>query len=148
MCALPKPQQPKPQQVRWSEETTVPLFYREERLRLSPTALQLLLARADAWVEGNTITKGSAKGRFLGTAMLTLDLAAAADRLRPPHDEAIAKKLMSVLQEDAALRAEVAAHAIAIARTRLAPPHDLVAGDCSFRVDGARVLIDLDLGSP
>lgn len=138
---------PNPQRF-WSEETTVPLFYREERLRLSPTALQLLLARADAWVEGNTITKGSAKGRFLGTAMLTLDLPAAADRLRPPHDEVVARQLMQILQEDAALRAQVTQHAITVARTRLATPHDLMAGECSFRVEGARVLIDLELGSP
>jgi hypothetical protein len=144
MCALPKPHAA----ATSGAEATLPLFYREERLRLSPTALELLLSRADVWVEGSVVTKGSAKGRFLGSAMLTLDLAAAADRLRPPRDADAADRLFRVVQDDKAVRKRIAAHALATARTRLSPPHDLVVGEWSAKVDGTRVLIDMELGSP
>ena len=144
MCALPHALT----DPSWPEETTVPLFYSEQRLRLSPTALQFLLARADVIVEGSTVKSGSARGRFLGSAMLTLDLAAAADRLRPPHDAATLAALHAALVEDPEARARIVEHALVAARARLATPSALVAGELQMRTSGTRLLVDLELGSP
>src|SRR4051794_3884396 len=83
---------------------TLPLFHREVRERLSPTALELLLGRAEIFVEGGTASGASAGGAFLGSAMLTLDLERMADRLRSPIDGSLAARFCTALEQDAAAR--------------------------------------------
>jgi hypothetical protein len=52
-------------------ESSLPLFQHEVTERLSPTALELLLSKADIYVEGGSAKGASAKGAFYGSAMLT-----------------------------------------------------------------------------
>jgi hypothetical protein len=122
---------------------TLPLFHREVRERLSPTALQLLLDRAEIFVEGGAASGTSANGAFLGTAMVTIDLDAAADRLRPLADGA--QKLCAALRDEADARRTIIARVLEAARARLSSSSPLRASAPRFRVDGARVLIDFDL---
>jgi hypothetical protein len=124
---------------------SLPLFEREVRQRLSATALVLLLDRAEIFVEGAAATGRSARGAFFGSAMLTFDLAAAADRLRPPHDERTAARLRDALRQDTRAHALIVARVLEAARARLAAPPGLRAGPIRLRSEGARVLIDLDL---
>ena len=124
---------------------TLPLFQREVREALSPTALQRLLSRAEVFVEGGTASGGSARGAFMGTAMLTLDLDAVADRLRAPHDAEMAQKLCTALGADPNAKRAIIRHALEVARARLAAPVNLRGGELTLRTHGARVLIDLEL---
>ena len=128
-------------------ESTLPLFQREVTERLSPAALELLLSRAEVFVEGGAIKGGSAAGAFYGSAMLTLDLTRCADRLRAPHDEVTAKKLCAALDDDRQARRSITSRALEVARARLVVPDDVKAGAPRCRVDGARLLIDVDLES-
>lgn len=123
----------------------MPLFQREVREQLSPTALAYLLSRAEIFVEGGTTSGHSAAGAFLGSAMMTLDLSAAGDRLRMPRDGGAAERLASALAEDAPARAALVAYALEVARARLATPFDLHGEALKIRVEGCRVHIDLDL---
>ena len=127
---------------------TLPLFQREVRERLSPTALELLLSRAEIFVEGAAATGASARGAFLGTALLTFDLPALAGRLRPPLDGAAALRLAAALQADPAALRALCVRALAAARARLAAPASLRAGEPTLRADGARVLVDVELEAP
>jgi hypothetical protein len=131
--------------VAWPQAETLPLFRREVRERLSRTALACLLARAEVHVEGGLVRGRSAKGAFLGTAMITIDLPAAADRLRPPHDEATARRLAEALLEDAVAQRALTDRALEVARARLSVPRNLRALAPQIRADGARVHVDLEL---
>ena len=126
-----------------SREPTLPLFYREVTERLSPTALELLLAKADIYVEGGSATGASAKGAFYGSAMLTLDLAT--DKLRAPVDAA--QRLCTALEADKQARRAVTTRVLDVARARLVVPDDVMTGALHCRVDGARLLIDVELES-
>ncbi len=144
MCALPKPSIARGDGA-WLQEESLPLFQREVRERLSPTALAFLLSRAEIFVEGGTASGRSAMGAFLGSAMMTLDLGGAGERLRPPHDEKAAQRLGSALTEDQGARRALVAHALEIARARLSAPVDLRGSELKIRVEGCRVHIDLEL---
>ena len=122
---------------------TLPLFHRELRERLSPTALQLLLDRAEIFVEGAAATGASAHGAFLGSAMVTFDLAAMTDRLRPLDDGA--NRLRAAFEEEPDARRAIVGRVLDAARSRLSSPTPLRASAPRFRVDGARVLVDFDL---
>jgi hypothetical protein len=122
----------------------LPLFHREVREHLSPTALLVLLDRAEVFVEGAAVKGSSGRGAFLGSALFTLDLARC-ERLRPPRDAEAATRLCAALKDDAAARATVVTRALEVARARLAAPPKLAAKGFSLRSDGSRVLIDLEL---
>jgi hypothetical protein len=143
MCAKPIAVADSP----FVQAETLPLFHREVHERLSPTALSLLLERAEIFVEGATTTGSSARGTFLGSALLTLDLASA-ERLRPPRDAAAAARLAAVLADDGDARTLIVGRALEVARARLAAPAGLRAGELSVRTDGSRVLVDLELEAP
>src|SRR5690348_10375265 len=89
------------------QEERLPLFHQELRERLSPTALALLLSRAEVFVEGGAATGASAQGAFYGTAMMTLDLSACVDRLRATLDEATTERLRLALVADEEARASI-----------------------------------------
>jgi hypothetical protein len=139
MCARPRALDDRP----FVPAETLPLFHREVRERLSPTALQLLLDRAEIFVEGSAARGSSAHGAFLGTAMVTLDLAAAADRVRPLSDGAM--RLCAAFADEPEARRAIVARVLEAARSRLASPGPLRASAPRFRVDGDRVLVDFDL---
>jgi hypothetical protein len=143
MCAKPLAVSEGP----FVQAETLPLFHREVRERLSPTALQVLIERAEIFVEGATSKGSSARGTFLGSALLTLDLAGA-ERLRMPRDAATAARLGALLADDTAARALIIARALEVVRARLAAPAGLRAGELSVRTDGTRVLVDLELEAP
>jgi len=129
-------------------EATLPLFQREVTERLSASALELLLSRAEVFVEGGAVKGGSAAGAFYGSAMLTLDLERCADRLRAPLDEVATKKLCAAIDHDRDARRAVTARALDVARARLVVPDDVKSGALRCRVDGARLYIDVELESP
>jgi hypothetical protein len=126
----------------------LPLFSRQVRERLSPTALGLVLAQAEIFVEGGAARGTSAGGVFLGSAMLTIDLPSLQGRLRAPLDEETAQRLTAALADDAEARAQVSARVLEVARARLSAAA-LRVGELRVRAEGARVLVDVELeGAP
>jgi hypothetical protein len=123
----------------------LPLFSRHVVERLSPTALGLLIGRAEVFVAGAAASGASARGAFLGSAMMTIHLGALGDRLCDPVTAELATRLCRALDDDADARARLVAHALEVARARLAAPPGLRAGELRLRSDGDRVLVDLEL---
>lgn len=140
MCAFPAAASP-----HYPEEPTLPLFRREVTERLSMTALDLLLQHAEIFVEGGTGSGASAGGAFSGSAMLTMDLRH--ERLRPPHDEAMCRRLCEALSGDPRAKKAVVQRALEVGRARLDVPDDVRAGALRCRVDAHRLLVDVDLES-
>src|SRR5687768_15615147 len=100
----------------------LPLFARHVVERLSPTALGLLIARAEVFVEGAAATGASARGAFLGSAMMTLHLGALGERLCETPSAELATRLCRALGDDPDARAQLVARALEVARARLAAP--------------------------
>ena len=140
MCAL-STSAPQP----YPEEPSLPLFRREVTERLSLTALDVLLEHAEIFVEGGQGSGPSAGGAFFGSAMLTLDLRQ--ERLRPPHDEATCLRLGEALKDDARARRALVRRALEVGRARMDLPDDVRAGALRCRVDGGKLLVDLELES-
>lgn len=129
----------------YPEEPSLPLFRREVKERLSLTALDVLLQHAEIFVEGGQSSGRSAGGAFFGSAMLTLDLRH--ERLRPPHDEAACLRLCEALSDDARARRALVRRALDVGRARMDLPDDVRAGALRCRVEGEKVLVDLELES-
>jgi hypothetical protein len=127
-----------------TQAETLPLFHREVRERLSLTALAAVLAQAEILVEGGNASGASARGAFLGSAMVTIDVATLEGRLRP-HDEETARRLAMALADDEAANAAVVHHILEVARARLSPREALRAGELRIRGEGTRVLVDVEL---
>jgi len=127
-----------------AQTDTLPLFHRETRERLSLTALAAVLAQAEILVEGGNASGPSARGAFLGSAMITIDVASFEGRLRP-HDEDTARRLATALAHDEAVNAAVVQHILEVAHARLSPQGELRAGELRIVGEGTRVLVDVEL---
>lgn len=127
------------------------LIRREVRESLSPGALDLLLAEADAVVEGGGEIESGASARAsadraFATVMLTIDLGRFADRFREPADAATAERVAELMRGDPLVRDRL----VARARPRLAellslPPESVeISIEPHVRADGVLVLVDGD----
>jgi len=134
MDAAP-PAAPLPARKPMARATRITLFEREVRERLSRAALDLLFARAEVMSEGQRAPRGG-KDSYFGSTMMTIDLPALSAVLRDEPDAGTARRLATLLGEDAAVEKRVQALA-----TREAAR---VAG-ANIRAQGARVFIDVDV---
>jgi hypothetical protein len=124
--------------------TRITLFEREVRERLSRAALDIVFARAELLSEGQRTVRGGKNG-YVGSTMLTIDLASLADVLRDPCDAGTAHRLATLMDADAALPARI--HDIASREaTRVAGgPLTDVRTQVVVRAQGAKVFIDIDV---
>jgi hypothetical protein len=121
--------------------TRVSLFDREVRVRLAPVAVDVLLAEPRLLSEGQL-----EPDRYIGSTMLSIDLARTADRIAEPPDAATARRVAELLPDDE--RARARARKIAIreaARAAGAAPLEPPQVDLRVRAAGAVVHLDLDV---
>jgi len=133
----------------WARVQRVQLVRREVREYLPPSAIELLLARAECVVEGGD-EMGQAVGppqrRVYATVMVTIDLRAAAALFREPADEATAVRVAELLESTPALaRRMVQLAGPELARIAGVPEDTLeISVDHHGRADGSMILIDGD----
>jgi hypothetical protein len=122
----------------------IALIEREVRERLSKAALDVIFARAKVIAEGERDTTGG-RNLFVGSAMLTCDIAEVGNILREPADVGTANRLATLLSKDPTL----AERAMDIAKREVGrvagqPPRS-VRGETRIRVAGTKVFIDIDV---
>ncbi|MBK9072201.1 MAG: hypothetical protein IPL79_14565 [Myxococcales bacterium] len=112
---------------------------RQWRFRLSAAAMDVLMRRALVQNEGR-----SDRGRYLGTTMVTIDIALASDLVADPCSPETAAKLAGLMEHDPGvirmIRSLALAGAVRTAGYSLAAAHM----DLKFRASGTKILIDVD----
>ncbi|MCX4246573.1 hypothetical protein [Paraliomyxa miuraensis] len=132
----------------WARVREVQLIRREIRETLSPGAVQVLFDHAELVVEGGEELggRGASDRRVFATVMITIDLACCSARFREPADEATARRVAELMEEDLQVRHEL--HSLAareLARLSGCEPHTLVVSlETSVRVEETAVLVDVD----
>lgn len=118
----------------------VSLFEREVSIRLAPVALELLHGAARALHEGELI--GSS---YAGSTMLTIDLAATADRVSDSPDASTAHRIAMLYAADERCREH--ARRIAIAEARRVGGCDLISPrvDVESRAYGSELHLSLNV---
>ena len=121
--------------------TRVSLFDREVRVRLAPAALDVLLEAPRLLSEGQL-----EHDRYIGSTMLTIDLARSADRISDPPDAATARRVAELFPDDERARARAKKLAVReAARAAGAAPLEPPQVDVRVRAAGAVVHVDLDV---
>ncbi len=128
-----------------ADVSRVNLFDREVREKVSIAALELLLARADILSEGKISEKEKTGGKYYGSSMITMNLQEAADYIRDPLDAHSALKLVEMLPKDRRFRNLLRVIAEREAGKTAGVPFECLEFEISVEVDGARILIDLDV---
>jgi len=124
--------------------TRIALFEREVRERLSRSALELVLGRADVISEGQRGQRGG-RDAYFGSTMLTIDLSTLELLLRDACDAGTARRLAELLDGDAEARARIEALAAAeTARVAGGEPKNFSA-HVAIRSQAAKVFIDIDV---
>lgn len=120
------------------------LIEREVRETLSRAALDAVFAHAEVMAEGET-RQEAGRTVFLGSTMLTCDLAATSELVREPPDDGTARRLGSLLAKDKTLsqRIEPIVEREVERITGLQPKK--VRSEIRIRVQGARVFLDVDV---
>ena len=117
----------------------VSLFERRVQVRLSSAALDVLFDSAQVLTEGQVDAQ-----RFVGSTMVTIDLARAASRVSDDCDAATARRVAELLAADERSRERAREIALAEARRRagalVAPAVDL-----RVRAAGNHLHLDLDV---
>jgi hypothetical protein len=126
----------------------IALFEREVRERLSRAALDLVFQRAEVMSEGQQSTRAG-QPIYFGSTMLTIDLESLGPVLRESCDAGTARRLATLIGNDAAVAARVKSiatrEAARIAGARLRG----IATEMKVSSRGARVFIDVDVeGTP
>ncbi len=124
--------------------TRIALFEREVRERLSRTALELVLSRAEVISEGQRNTRNG-RDAYFGSTMLTINLPSLELLLRDACDAGTARRLANLLQSDAQAVASVEALAGREAARVCGVPPTAVRTHVSIRAQAAKVFIDIDV---
>ena len=122
----------------------IALIEREIHERLSQAALDAVFSQAEILSEGEASIAGS-KPIFVGSTMLTVDLAGLASILREPADEDTARRMAALLAKEPSLDAR--AQGIVrreVERLTHTKPKS-VRGETRIRVRGTRVFLDIDV---
>jgi hypothetical protein len=124
--------------------TRIALIEREVRERLSRSALDLVLSRAEVISEGQRSVRGGRQAYF-GSTMLTIDLPSLELLLRDACDAGTARRLAELLQSDTTAAARIDALAASeAARVAGATPAS-VSAHVTIRSQAAKVFIDIDV---
>ncbi|HXT98342.1 MAG TPA: hypothetical protein VN853_18745 [Polyangia bacterium] len=124
--------------------TQVALFEREVRERLSRTALELVLSRAEVISEGQRNVRNG-RDAYFGSTMLTIDLPSLELLLRDTCDAGTARRLAALLETDAQAGAHVEALAAREAERVAGAKPKAVRTHVTIRAQAARVFIDIDV---
>ncbi len=124
--------------------TRIALFEREIRERLSPSALDLVLAQAAVMSEGQRESRGG-RAVYCGSTMLTIRLDALAPALRDACDAGCAQRLAHQMQNDAQVAARVKAIAFGETERVAAARPKAVNAEIKVRAQGITVFVDVDV---
>ena len=118
----------------------VSLFERELVVRLAPVAIELLHGAARVLSEGELV--GDV---YEGSTMMTVDLAAACDRISDPPDASTAQKVALLYVADDRCRAHARRIALAEAVRNAGVPLAAARIDVESRARGAELHLSLDV---
>lgn len=118
----------------------ISLFEREIQVRLSPAAIDVLMASASVLSEGEVMD-----GIYGGSTMLTIDLNRASVNLNEACDAATARTLDALLDSDALVQTRARAIAIREAEARAGGGLDDVYIDMRIERDGQHFHIDMNI---
>lgn len=143
--AAPPPQRISQYEIRpMAQVRRIALVEREIRETLSQAALDAVFAHAEVISEGEA-RQEAGKTIFLGSTMLTCDLATTSEILREPADDGTARRLAALLLKektlDQRIEAIVRREVERVSRTK----PKKVRGETRIRVQGARVFLDVDV---
>ena len=124
--------------------TQIALFEREVRERLSRSALELLLSRAEVISEGQRAVR-SGRDAYFGSTMLTIDLPALELLLRDSCDAGTAKRLAELLETDETASARISALAASEAARVAGATPAAFSSHVAIRAQAAKVFIDIDV---
>ncbi|MEM7153688.1 MAG: hypothetical protein AAF799_12650 [Myxococcota bacterium] len=133
----------------WARVQRVQLIRREVREVLSPGALEVLFEHVDLVVEGGEELGGrrTADRRFYATVMVTIDLVRCRSCFREPADEATARRVAELMEEDP--RVEQRLRTLAgreLAQLADTEPEALsLVLETGVRAAGTAVLLDIDV---
>jgi len=141
VAALALPLQKKPM----ARAVRVTLFEREIREKLSVAAIEILLERANILSEGQRSASATAKARWLGSTMITVDVAALGDFVREPCDARAATRVAELISGDARVTKRVQSIAGREADRLAGATVRVRAGEVRIRVQGTLVHLDVDV---
>jgi hypothetical protein len=123
----------------------VTLFEREIRERLSLAAVDILFERAKVLSEGSRAQSPSARARYFGSTMLTLDVAALDDVVRDAVDVRAAARVAELVSGDARVTRRVQRIAEKEAARLAGGAVQLRVTDVRVRAQGTLVYLDVDV---
>jgi hypothetical protein len=123
----------------------VTLFEREIREKLSVAAIEILLERAKILSEGQRSASATAKARWFGSTMITVDVAALGDAVREPCDARAAARVAELVSGDARVTRRVQRIAGREADRLAGATVRVRASDVRVRVQGTLVHLDVDV---
>jgi hypothetical protein len=123
----------------------VTLFEREIREKLSVAAIEILVERARILSEGKRAAAPTAKARYFGSTMITVDVAALGDAVREPCDARSAARVAELIRDDARVIKRVHKIAAREAERLAGAPVRVRAGEVRVRSQGTFVYLDVDV---
>jgi hypothetical protein len=123
----------------------VTLFEREIREKLSVAAIEILVERARILSEGQRSASPTARARYFGSTMLTVDVAALSDLVREPCDAHAAARVAELVRGDARVTRRVQKIAAREAERLAGGPVKVRAGEVRVRARGTLVYLDVDV---
>jgi hypothetical protein len=123
----------------------VTLFEREVREKLSVAAIEILVERARILSEGKRSAAPTAKARYFGSTMLTVDVAMLGELVREPCDARAAARVAELIRDDARVTKRVQKIATREAERLAGGPVRVRAGDVRVRAQGTFVYLDVDV---
>jgi hypothetical protein len=140
-----KPKQASPHEIRpMAQVRRIALIEREIRETLSQAALDAVFAHAEVISEGEARPE-TGKTVFLGSTMLTCDLAATSEILREPADDGTARRLGALLAKDKSFDRRIESIVRReVERITGAQPKK-VRGETRIRIQGALLFLDVDV---
>ncbi len=143
--ATPKPQRVSQYEIRpMAQVRRIALVEREIRETLSQAALDAVFAHAEVISEGEG-RQECGKTVFLGSTMLTCDLAATSEILREPADDGTARRLAALLLKEKSLDSRIEAIVRREVERITGKEPKKVRGETRIRVQSTRVFLDVDV---
>jgi hypothetical protein len=144
-AAVPKPKEVSEHELRpMAQVRRIALIEREIRETLSQAALDAIFAHAEVISEGESRPEAG-KTIFLGSTMLTCDLAATAEILREPADDGTARRLAALLLKEKTLDARIESIVRREVERITGSQPKKVRGETRIRIQSTRVFLDVDV---
>ena len=123
----------------------VTLFEREVREKLSVAAIEILVERANILSEGKRSSAPTAKARYFGSTMITVDVAALGELVREICDARAAARVAELIRGDARVSRRVHRIAAREAERLAGGPIRVRSGEVRVRAQGTLVHLDVDV---